>query len=146
MESDVNETGPGIASDASEWNQRRLCSDESCIGVIGPQRRVAVGDERNPGGPSRVLVDFRIPDKHRLARCGLELRENLEQRVRERLRPLYVEGGDHKVKPVREAELVQQAVHRVGAVGGDGGFNFPRIQSSSATRCGSMVRCLRNPP
>lgn len=39
MESDVNEMGPGAASDASEWNQRRLCSDENCIGVIGPDGR-----------------------------------------------------------------------------------------------------------
>ena len=39
MESDVKDMGPGAASDASEWNQRRLCSDESCIGVIGPDGR-----------------------------------------------------------------------------------------------------------
>ncbi|MCU0602483.1 MAG: hypothetical protein MUC33_07460 [Desulfobacterales bacterium] len=39
MESEVNEMGPGAASDASEWHHRRLCSDESCIGVIGPDGR-----------------------------------------------------------------------------------------------------------
>lgn len=39
MESEVNEMGPGAASDASEWHHRRLCSDESCIGVIGADGR-----------------------------------------------------------------------------------------------------------
>lgn len=32
---DVHATGPG----AADWENRRLCGDESCIGVIGPDGR-----------------------------------------------------------------------------------------------------------
>jgi hypothetical protein len=40
MESDVKAAGtPDAAAPASDWDSRRLCSDESCIGVIGPDGR-----------------------------------------------------------------------------------------------------------
>jgi hypothetical protein len=32
------EAGPAPVHDA-EWDNRRLCSDENCIGVIGPDGR-----------------------------------------------------------------------------------------------------------
>jgi hypothetical protein len=40
MESDVKAAGtPDAADPASDWDNRRLCSDGSCIGVIGPDGR-----------------------------------------------------------------------------------------------------------
>jgi hypothetical protein len=40
MESDVKAADtPDAADPASDWDKRRLCSDESCIGVIGPDGR-----------------------------------------------------------------------------------------------------------
>jgi hypothetical protein len=40
MVSDVKATGTsGAGKSASDWDNRRLCSDESCIGVIGPDGR-----------------------------------------------------------------------------------------------------------
>lgn len=40
MESDVKAAGtPEAADPASDWDNRRLCSDGSCIGVIGPDGR-----------------------------------------------------------------------------------------------------------
>jgi hypothetical protein len=40
MESDVKAAGtPDEAEPASDWDNRRLCSDGSCIGVIGPDGR-----------------------------------------------------------------------------------------------------------
>jgi hypothetical protein len=40
MESDVKAAGtPDAAEPASDWDNRRLCSDGSCIGVIGPDGR-----------------------------------------------------------------------------------------------------------
>jgi hypothetical protein len=36
MESKGKDSG---AAEASEWDRRRLCSDENCIGVIGPDGR-----------------------------------------------------------------------------------------------------------
>jgi hypothetical protein len=40
MESDVKAAGtPDEAESASDWDNRRLCSDGSCIGVIGPDGR-----------------------------------------------------------------------------------------------------------
>ena len=40
MESDVKATAtPDEAEPASDWDNRRLCSDGSCIGVIGPDGR-----------------------------------------------------------------------------------------------------------
>ena len=81
MESEVNEMGPGAASDASEWHRRRLCSDESCIGVIGPDGRckecgkpdagvTAMGDVemarpeplREPSDPPPVSAETGAPD------------------------------------------------------------------------------------
>jgi hypothetical protein len=40
MESDVKDIEPNAgAADTSDWKNRRLCSDENCIGVIGPDGR-----------------------------------------------------------------------------------------------------------
>ena len=40
MESDVKAAGtPDAAEPASDWDNRRLCSDGNCIGVIGPDGR-----------------------------------------------------------------------------------------------------------
>jgi hypothetical protein len=40
MESEVKDIATHPAgSDASDWGERTLCSDESCIGVIGPDGR-----------------------------------------------------------------------------------------------------------
>jgi len=40
MESDVKAAGTRHAADpASDWDNRRLCSDGNCIGVIGPDGR-----------------------------------------------------------------------------------------------------------
>jgi hypothetical protein len=40
MESDGMASGtPDAAEPASDWDSRRLCSDGSCIGVIGPDGR-----------------------------------------------------------------------------------------------------------
>jgi hypothetical protein len=87
MESEVNEIGPGAASDAFDWHQRRLCSDESCIGVIGPDGRckecgkpyagaAAGGDAEvprpeplsEPSGPPAVSDEMDAPDDEWAAR------------------------------------------------------------------------------
>ena len=40
MESDVKMAGtPDAAEPVSDWDNRRLCSDGNCIGVIGPDGR-----------------------------------------------------------------------------------------------------------
>ena len=52
MDSDVKPTepSPGDAK-ASDWENRRLCSDENCIGVIGPGGRCKECGKPEAGEP-----------------------------------------------------------------------------------------------
>jgi len=75
MESDVNEIGPGAASDASEWNQRRLCSDENCIGVIGPDGCCKECGKPYAGGPASVDPPRSEPAPSILAADALSVAE-----------------------------------------------------------------------
>jgi hypothetical protein len=66
MESDVKEMDPNAdAADASEWEHRRLCSDENCIGVIGPDGRCKECGKPHGGGSGR---DAELPAPGPLSR------------------------------------------------------------------------------
>jgi hypothetical protein len=47
------------AAEASDWESRRLCSDENCIGVIGPDGRCKECGKPYAGGPA---VEARRPE------------------------------------------------------------------------------------
>jgi len=56
MESDVNKSAAQEKdSGASDWENRRLCSDENCIGVIGADGRCK--ECGKPGDPSGVSTE-----------------------------------------------------------------------------------------
>jgi hypothetical protein len=61
MALDVNDNAAPAAddADASDWDDRRLCSDENCIGVIGPDGRCKeCGRPGAPaGGPTAPVPD-----------------------------------------------------------------------------------------
>ncbi len=50
MESDQTDKQSSDKSSASEWENRRLCSDESCIGVIGRDGRCRECGKPGAGG------------------------------------------------------------------------------------------------
>jgi hypothetical protein len=59
MEPETKNTGTGgRRSAASDWESRRLCSDESCIGVIGPDDRCKECGKPYAGNPA---VDMPTP-------------------------------------------------------------------------------------
>lgn len=57
MALDVNDNPAPAAggAEASDWDDRRLCSDENCIGVIGPDGRCK--ECGRPGDPAEALAE-----------------------------------------------------------------------------------------
>jgi len=52
MGSELKDTqSSGAAEKVSDWDNRRLCSDENCIGVIGPDGRCKECGKPFDGGP-----------------------------------------------------------------------------------------------
>jgi hypothetical protein len=62
MEPEVKEiaTKP-TAADDSDWDERTLCSDESCIGVIGPDGRCKECGQPFAGTPAGVAAPPSAP-------------------------------------------------------------------------------------
>jgi hypothetical protein len=56
MDSDVKDIEPNADdANASDWENRRLCSDGNCIGVIGPDGRCKECGKPFAGGPASVV-------------------------------------------------------------------------------------------
>jgi hypothetical protein len=57
MEADEkNDDDPSAEEPATEWADRRLCSDGNCIGVIGPDGRCKECGKADAGGPGEPTV------------------------------------------------------------------------------------------
>jgi hypothetical protein len=62
MESDQTDKQPSDHSSASEWENRRLCSDESCIGVIGRDGRCRECGKPGEGGDAGGKAEMPRPE------------------------------------------------------------------------------------
>jgi hypothetical protein len=65
----------GEVAHAGEWDNRRLCSDENCIGVIGPDGRCKECGKPAGGGPAVDLPRPEPPPPTEAARLPSESAE-----------------------------------------------------------------------
>jgi hypothetical protein len=98
---EIDDTAEGIAAD--EWENRRLCSDENCIGVIGPDGRCK--ECGKPHG-SEAIPHAQVPEPNPAA-----------ERVD--LRPVTDDPGEPDADEWRNRRLCSDE-NCIGVIGPDG--------------------------